>query len=667
MSRFDFTISKRLIALTVLLGIGGNLAALGQLPFSTDISGFGSEEDSTDLEVSLQFTPASDGSQARLSVTAVIPEGFHLFAIDQGTLPNNGGGPMAARVTIDPSSPVKLAGEWKPSRAPLTHVDTEIWTGLELREHEDQITWTAPVEIVSAKESVILVSVEGQICNPNTCIPVENSGQLQVELTGAAGGEDVATDAPAQGKLGKQELSASSTPEADSTEQVESGEGESTFYFLITAFLAGLILNVMPCVLPVIGLKVMSFVQQAGQNRAQAFLLNCWYAAGIIIVFLILASLAVSLQLGWGAQFASVGFNLSLIGIVFAMALSLLGVWEIPIPGFVGSSKAMNAAEREGPTAAVVKGVLTTLLATPCIGPFLTPALTWALKQPAWMTYSVFGLVGLGMASPYLLIGAFPNLVRFLPKPGAWMETFKQVTGFILLLTVVWLLSFIDPPLVVPTVLLLVGIAIACWWVSRTPITSSGIQKFYAWTTAVLLVVISALGSYGFILPVMEKRFEKEVAARADTSNEDTGKLWQRFTPEKLKRVNLEQGKTVMVDFTADWCITCKALEKTVLKTEDVEDEIRRSEVVTMEADYTHRPPEIEAMIKSLGGIGVPLIAIFPAADPANPIVFSDGAYTRDDIIGAIQEAVSRKPSVVETPRVGPTSLSQADDAAPRY
>lgn len=667
MSRSDLVAAARLGAIALVLALTCSLSAKAQFNFSTDISSFGAEEDSTDLEVSLQFTPAGDGSQARLSVTAVIPEGFHLFAIDQGTLPNNGGGPMATLLKIDPSSPIKLAGEWEPSEAPITHVDTEIWTGLELREHEDQITWTAPVEVVSGKQSVIQVTVEGQICNPNTCIPVENSAELEIEVSSIAPPSAETPDTAAPSSADSENPETATTPAPASTERADSSQDSSAFYFLVTAFLAGLILNVMPCVLPVIGLKVMSFVQQAGQNRAQAFLLNCWYAAGIILVFLILAGLAVSLQLGWGAQFANVGFNLTLIGVVFAMALSLLGVWEIPIPGFVGGSKAMNAAEREGPLAAVIKGVLTTLLATPCIGPFLTPALTWALKQPAWMTFSVFGLVGLGMASPYLLIGAFPSLVRFLPKPGAWMETFKQVTGFILMLTVVWLLSFIDPPLVVPTVLLLVGISIACWWISRTPITSSGIQKFYAWTTAVLLVIVSALGSYGFILPVMEQRFDKEIAARADTSHEDTGKLWQRFTPEKLKRVNIEQGKTVLVDFTADWCLTCKALEKAVLKTDDVENAIKRSQVVTMEADYTDRPPEIEAMIKSLGGIGVPLIAVFPAADPGNPIVFSDGAYTRDDIIGAIEEAVNRKSSMLGSPGASPASLTQADDASPRY
>ena len=216
-------------------------------------------------------------------------------------------------------------------------------------------------------------------------------------------------------------------------------------------------------------------------------------------MFLILASLAVTLQLGWGGQFGSAAFNIILIAIVYAMALSLLGLWEIPIPGFVGAGAAINYAEREGPTAAFLKGVLTTVLATPCTGPFMASALAWSVKQPTWITFSVFGVLGLGMASPYLVIGAFPGLVKFLPKPGMWMETFKKIMGLVLLGTVVWLLTFIEPPLVVPTIALMVGIAAGCWWISQIDITASFSQKVNVWVVASLLIAISALLSYGWL------------------------------------------------------------------------------------------------------------------------------------------------------------------------
>lgn len=195
-------------------------------------------------------------------------------------------------------------------------------------------------------------------------------------------------------------------------------------------FLGGLILNLMPCVLPVIGLKILSFVEQSGQSRRQILTLNLWYSLGILAVFMILATLPVAFhyfqdkQFGWGQQFAYDGFNITLTAIVFVMALSFLGVWEIPIPGFAGSKKANQLATKEGASGAFAKGVLTTILATPCSGPFLTSALAFAVAEPPRITYAMFACIGIGMAFPYLLIGAFPRLIRFLPKPGTgWIRS----------------------------------------------------------------------------------------------------------------------------------------------------------------------------------------------------------------------------------------------------
>jgi len=243
----------------------------------------------------------------------------------------------------------------------------------------------------------------------------------------------------------------------------DSKDSTSLAVILLFALLAGFLLNFMPCVLPVVGLKVMSFVEQSGESRGRMFLLNLSYSAGLISVMLVLASLAVFAGLGWGEQFSSAGFNITLAAFVFAFALSFLGVWEIPIPGLVGTIASSGSAQSEGYIGAFLKGTLSTVLATPCSGPFLGSALTWAVTQSAHLTYLVFAAVGLGMASPYLLIGLFPRLAGFLPKPGNWMVTFKQLMGFVLLATVVYLMSFMSIPSVVPTVLLLLGVGIGCW------------------------------------------------------------------------------------------------------------------------------------------------------------------------------------------------------------
>ncbi|MEM9659055.1 MAG: cytochrome c biogenesis protein CcdA, partial [Planctomycetota bacterium] len=449
----------------------------------------------------------------------------------------------------------------------------------------------------------------------------------------------------------------------------EEGDG-SLAYYLTLAFFGGLLLNVMPCVLPVIGLKVMSFVQQAGESRARAWSLNMWYAIGIVSVFLVLAALAVTLSLGWGDQFGSAAFNIVILAIVFAMSLSLLGVWEIPIPGFVGSGAAMDWALREGPLGALLKGELTTVLATPCTGPLMATAVAWTVSQSPSTTVSVFAVMGLGMASPYLLIGVFPQLIRFIPKPGPWMETFKKAMGLILLATVVWLLTFLDPPLVVPTVALMVSIVAACWWISQTPITDPLPRQAYAWTVSGLFLAVSALAIYGwFYRDVMNERFERRLdryaqealaKERLAIANEldrvrDPQQLiafaedlvrrgaspdqpWQPFSLEGLGQLTLEDERTVLVDFTADWCATCKTLERFVLKTNEVESALRDAGVVTMEADYTKKPAWMKQTIRALEGNGVPLIAIFPADRPYDPIVFR-GTYTKAAILKGIADA----------------------------
>jgi thiol:disulfide interchange protein len=395
-------------------------------------------------------------------------------------------------------------------------------------------------------------------------------------------------------------------------------------HYILLAFVGGVILNLMPCVLPVIGLKVMSFVQQAGHSRTHALVLNVWYAAGIVSVFLLLGLLAATIGLSWGGQFGSVAFTVTIAAIVFAMALSLLGVWEIPIPGFFGSGAVQDVASREGPFGAFVKGAITTVLATPCTGPFMASAIAWAVTQTTATILIVFGALGLGMASPYLLIGVFPELIRFLPKPGAWMETFKQVAGFLLLGTVVFILSFMEPMAIVPTLALLLGVGIACWFVARTPLTAALTDRLQSWALAGAVVLGTAVVSFGWLY------------------SKDEHVNWQPFSLAALQRVAVDEGRTVLVDFSADWCVNCKVLEKAVLHTEQVAQAIAASGAATMYADYTDYPPEIERTIRALKSNGVPVIAIFPGDRPYEPIVFRDG-YTAQKLIAALKSTKDRR------------------------
>lgn len=491
----------------------------------------------------------------------------------------------------------------------------------------------------------------GQAAAPLSFAP--GDGYRQVAEAAAVFADNFDRQTPNRAATTPKERDEAQTPTIRSANQYElkriildSSAGGSLSYYIALALVGGLILNLMPCVLPVIGLKVMSFVEQSGHSRANALVLNLWFGAGIVSVFLLLGVLAATLGLSWGGQFGSTTFNVVIAAVVFAMALSLLGVWEVPIPGFFGSGSVNSAAATEGPLGAYLKGVITTVLATPCTAPFMASAIAWAVTQTVGTTLVVFASLGLGMASPYILVGVYPELLRFLPKPGAWMETFKQISGFVLLATVVFILSFIETVAIVPTLALLLGIAIACWILARTPLTAEFGERLKSWALAGVVVLAFVGISFGVL-------YQIAIAP--------SNMAWQPFSLERLKQVAVDEGRTVLVDFSADWCLNCKFFEKTVLHTKPVEQAIARSGALTMYGDYTKYPPEIDETIRALGANGVPVIAIFPGDAPYKPIVFS-GGYRRQELIAALDRATSGR-----TKSAGPTIAESTASAAPKH
>ena len=240
------------------------------------------------------------------------------------------------------------------------------------------------------------------------------------------------------------ESAGASAPHGDSVQYTPrtSQPGHGLLVWMLLAFVAGLVLNVMPCVLPVVSIKVLSFVQQAGESRRRVLAMGLVFAAGMLTVFLALAAVAILFGLGWGQQFQSQAFLIILITLVFAFALSLFGVYDFAVPTGVNALAA--ATTREGFASVYLKGVLATLLATPCSGPFLGSTMAWTLTQPPSIVLLMFSMLGLGMAMPYVVLTAHPESLTRLPKPGAWMETFKQIMGFLLMGTVAYLM--ISPP-----------------------------------------------------------------------------------------------------------------------------------------------------------------------------------------------------------------------------
>ncbi len=594
--------------------------------------------------VTPKVTPA--GSQAQLVITAQPDKDWHIYA-QASRDPQQVGAGKPTLIVVTDSSGLRVASI-AADRAPLRHKTA---LGDEEAYYEQPVTWTVELDVPSdAKPGPRLITgiIGYQTCYLDQgCKPplgARFEGELQI---GPGGGYQQVALRLTPATYSEAAKLADSLPEIPQTDvplvSPTTPEGEATHSLstmILFGLLGGAILNLMPCVLPVVGLKLMSFVQQAGQSRARGIMLNLWYSAGMLSVFLILATLAVVAGLTWGEQFGNDTFNIVLAIVVFAMALSLLGIWELPIPGFLGGNRANEFAGLEGPAGAFFKGVLTTVLATPCTGPFMGTALAWAVRQPPASTYAVFVSIGVGMASPYLLIGAFPALIRFLPKPGMWMVTFKQVMGFVLLGTVIFLLTFIHPALIVPTITLLTGVAAGCWWISRTPGTSSVSAQLRSWAGALGFTAVMTLVSFGPLAGIMEHRFHK-IAAMSGGATEvkfaDDELPWQYFTPDRFSQLT-DGGQTVMVDFTADWCLVCKTLEATVINTPAVKEVVEQNGIVPLIADYTKRPPEIKKMLTELRSNGVPVLAIFPAGRANDPIVFRT-PYTQATLIEALRAA----------------------------
>jgi suppressor for copper-sensitivity B len=604
----------------------------------------------------LEPAAVAPGGKARLVLTATPAEGWHIYA--------------HSRLDADPKSAnkptlivVQELPNWQQSAvktapAPVSRPDSH------LPYHDEPVNWTveltAPADV---QQGAMIVSgyVGFQVCKDDGgCLPpqafkfranlpveaAERSGTIPLEFfevkkARAGAGEKArsVTDPPAapvepvQGYKDVANLAAARP--APTTGEID---WALLSKFIGFGLLGGLILNLMPCVLPVIGLKVLSFAQQGGQSRGRIFLLNLWFALGLLFVFALLASAAAFANLGWGQQFTYTWFKVSMVVVVFAFALSFLGVWEVPIPGFAQTNASDKLQQQEGPSGAFFKGIFTTLLATPCSGPFLGPVFGFTLTQPPLATYLIFMSVGVGMASPYLVIGAFPGLVKWLPKPGAWMETFKQIMGFVLLGTVVYLFSTINSDWFIPTLALMMGVWLACWWIGRVPIYEETSKQVWAWIGGCAAATLVGYLSFTFLSPV-KHLYE-----------------WQSYSPDKIAALQSE-GKTVMVDFTADWCLTCQANFRFAINTSRVKEAVEKHQIVPMLADWTDESEEIKQRLAELDSNSIPLLAIYPAGKPGEVVVLRD-VITEGQLLEALEKAApSGSPTAAAT--AGAAEMSQ--------
>ncbi len=382
---------------------------------------------------------------------------------------------------------------------------------------------------------------------------------------------------------------------------------------LAGAFLGGLILNLMPCVFPVLGIKIMGFVSQAGSDRKKIIAHGLVFTVGVLVSFWVLAGLLIFLraggdQLGWGFQLQNPVFVYVLTVFLLLFGLNMSGVFEI---GNSAVGVGSQLTGREGMSGSFFSGVLATIVATPCAAPFLGPALGIALALPALTSLVVFTAIALGLALPYLLLSAFPQLVKMLPKPGPWMESFKQFMAFLLYGTVGYLLWVLVGQLteqagftttaLLWTIFGMVGAALAAWIYGRW---GAVFKPAKVRRLAIPFAIITLSGSFLLGYPRPAYDFEAMAASGAPAVQ------WERWEPGKPEALAAD-GRIVYVDFTARWCVTCQSNKAVVFASADVRSFFHEQEVVALTADWTNQDPAIAAELQRFGRSAVPFNLIY--------------------------------------------------------
>lgn len=438
-------------------------------------------------------------------------------------------------------------------------------------------------------------------------------------------------------------------PPADlpESEGPEIPAGAPLWEMLLYAFIGGLLLNVMPCVLPVLSIKVLSLVHQAGESKTRVLQHGLMYALGVLVSFWTLAAVVIGLKasgelVGWGFQFQNPWFVVSLTALVFGFGLSMFGVFEVSLPGM---QVAASAGAKGGLSGSFSNGAFATLLATPCTAPFLGPALGYAFSQPASTIVLVFTTVALGLAFPFVILARFPAWTKRIPRPGPWMETFKQIMGFLLMGTVIWLVDVLSQQLTrgsLIRVLIFLGVvAVASWVYGRFGHVGASLKKRWIATAASLVLIVGGAKLALVLTP----------ASLSLAPAQDGDITWQAFSPDAVASHQAE-GRTVFIDFTAAWCVTCKVNENTVIETDEIKALLGELDVITMKADYTNEDPIIAQWLRRFDRVGVPLYVIIPGARPDDTIVLPE-ILTQDMLMEALRKAGPSKRAAIKAKRAG--------------
>ena len=408
------------------------------------------------------------------------------------------------------------------------------------------------------------------------------------------------------------------------------------------AFLGGLILNIMPCVLPVLTMKIFGMVEHSGASAAENRKQGIAYTAGILVSFLVFAAIIVAIKasgerVGWGMQFQNPAFVATLAGLMVLLGANALGVFEISISMSVG-------ADHSGWVGSFINGIVASVMATPCSAPFLGGAAAYALGAgtPASETVVIFMVIGFGLAFPFLLVAFIPATRAIIPRPGNWMNTFKKLMGFSLLGAAVWLYGVLSEQLTPgAATMVLAGLVLVGF--------SSWIYALLAPMTAPLPRRLGAIAASGVLVgawfsTMVDFDARAAVEAPKDASKgvlTEDGKInWASFSPQ---RVQLEgkRGRPVFMDYTADWCTNCKANEKLILETEPIQAALDALDILPMKADLTNDNEVIWEWLAKLGRSAIPAYVVYM---PDGSIDLLPEVITKDMVLKSLAGASEKYP-----------------------
>lgn len=552
------------------------------------------------------------------------------------------------------SSSANTIRDWKekiPQRAPVNIIKAKAWWGEEINQDErrfivefDSEEAGSEVDFFSFKyadfefspESKInffddsKVRVEKTVLKFEGQWPVRVQGLLVFNLNDYEKTRAVELDIPI-------EIERSATLNLKANNQ-------SLGMVLLYAFLGGLLLNVMPCVLPVISLKILGFVNHGHESKARVRMLGVLYGMGVFVSFMILATIVISVKsagelASWGMQMSNPQFVVLLTILVTLVALNLFGLFEVTL-GSVGVA-AGSVSSKEGASGAFFNGVLATVLATPCTAPFLAPALGFAFMQSADLIILIFAFVALGLALPYVILSWNPKWLRFLPKPGPWMEKFKISMGFPMMGTVIWLFMlnyeyYGDRILWLGIFLIILSMSL---WVFGEFFQRGTKRKGLA------LGIAGLLGIGGFIFG-LEGQFQWRNPIDSNSKSVDVvqdfpgGIQWHNWSPSAVIAAQ-KNGQTVLVDFTAKWCMTCIANKKTSIDISSVRSLIAEKNIKAFRADFTRRPDHITRELAKWNRVGVPLVLVFSADINKKPQILPE-VLTPSIVLEALNKSAAK-------------------------